>query len=174
VDAAEHYLYYARWMLDKAEDAEDEAGTPAEQAEAEAAVEQWSLEVSRAEANLLSAESQLEAMLDAPDEAAVDAAEAQFKAAKEVVAEAQKQLDAATITAPFDGVVATVYVEEGDSILSPTTIIHLIDLTSMELEVEVDEIDIAEVKPRQRAIIEVDALPALQLDGAVTSFSLLP
>ena len=37
-----------------------------------------------------------------------------------------------------------------------------------------DEIDIAEVKPGQRAIIELDALPALQLEGKVISISVLP
>jgi len=89
------------------------------------------------------------------------------------VEQAQKQLDEATITAPFDGVVASVDADEGDSVSATMTIINLIDLTSMELEVEVDEIDIAEVKPGQRAIIEVDALPALQLEGEVTSISLL-
>ena len=89
------------------------------------------------------------------------------------VEQAQKQLDEATITAPFDGVVASVDADEGDSVSATMTIINLIDLTSMELEVEVDEIDIAEVKPGQRAIIEVDALPALQLEGEVASISLL-
>jgi RND family efflux transporter MFP subunit len=120
-------------------------------------------------------------MEDAPDEAAVEAAESQLKAAELqlkaaelAVTETQKQLDEAVITAPFDGEVASVHAEEGD-IYSPTgmPVIHLIDLTSMELEVEVDEIDVAEVKPGQRAIIEVDALPALQLEGEVASISLL-
>jgi len=190
VEAAEEALYYALWMLDQAEDAEDEAeealyqarqgGDPDEIAaaeaalqEAEALVRQWTAEVSRAKANLVAAEAQLDAMEDAPDEDAVAAAEAQLEAAEQAVAEAQKQLDEATISAPFDGVVVSVDAEEGDIILSTVTIIHLIDPSSMELEVEVDEIDIAEVKPGQRAIIEVDALPALQLEGEVASISLL-
>jgi len=92
---------------------------------------------------------------------------------QQALEQAQKQLDEATITAPFNGVVASVDAEEGDSVSAMMTIINLIDLTSMELEVEVDEIDIAEVKLGQRAIIEVDALPALQLEGEVVSISLL-
>ena len=88
--------------------------------------------------------------------------------------EANDELEKAVIIAPFDGVVASVGAEEGDTVLTTTTIVHLIDLTTMELKAEVDEIDIAEVKPGQRAIIEVDALPALQLDGEVISISLLP
>jgi HlyD family secretion protein len=101
-------------------------------------------------------------------------AELQIKAAEQSIAEAQKQLDWATITAPFDGTITSVNIDEGDTVLTTEIIVHLIDLTSMEMNVEVDEIDIAEARPGQKAITEVDALPALQLEGEVTSISLLP
>ena len=174
VDAAEDYLYYALWMLDKAEEEEPVNGFVPNEA-------QWEAEVSRAHASLLAAEAQLEAMEDAPDEGAVEAAESQLKAAnlqleaaELAVTEAQKQLDEAIITAPFDGEITSVNAEEGD-IFSPTgmPVIHLIDPTIMEIEVEIDEIDIAEVKSEQKAIIEVDALPDLLLEGEVTSISTL-
>ncbi|HUV56640.1 MAG TPA: efflux RND transporter periplasmic adaptor subunit [Dehalococcoidales bacterium] len=125
-----------------------------------------------------------EAYLDAA-ELQFKAAESQFKAAEsqlemagQVVAEAQRQLDEATITAPFNGLVASVYAKAGDIVPSPTmspmAIIHLIDPATMELEAEVDEIDIADVEPGQRAIIEVDALPDVQFEGVVVSISPLP
>ena len=88
--------------------------------------------------------------------------------ARQSLAQARKQLDEATITAPFGGVVASVDVDEGDSILATTTIIHLVDLTRLELEVEVDEIDIPGVKMGQRAFINIDALPGVELEGKVT------
>ena len=92
--------------------------------------------------------------------------------------EANNDLEEAVIFAPFDGMIASVDVEVGDVIPPPTltltTVIHLVDLGTMELTAEVDEVDIAVVKPGQKAIIEVDALPALQLDAVVTSISLLP
>ena len=95
--------------------------------------------------------------------------------AQQSLEQAQKQLDEATLTAPFDGVVASVYADEGDVIPPPTmaskVIIHLIDLTTMELNVEVDEIDIPGVEVGQRVIIEVDALPDLPLEGKVTYIS---
>ena len=98
--------------------------------------------------------------------------------AQNSVEQAQKNLDEATITAPFDGVVATVYVDEGDVIpsptLAPTTIIYLVDMTSMELEVEVDEIDMPGVKLGQRAIIDVDALPGVLFEGKVTAIYPVP
>jgi HlyD family secretion protein len=71
-----------------------------------------------------------------------------------------------------------VYVEEGDIVPNPSmsqvAIVHLIDLTSMELSVDLDEIDVPGVALDQRAIISVDALPELQLEGKVTHISPLP
>jgi len=107
-------------------------------------------------------------------ELAMEKAQLAKEKAQLALDEANDELEKAVIIAPFDGVVASVGAEEGDTVLTTTTIIHLIDLTSMELKAEVDEIDVAEVKPGQRVIIEVDALPALQLDGEVISISLLP
>jgi len=160
VDAAEDYLEDAQWELDQATDAWW--------------IEYWTAEVYRAQANLLAAEAQLDAMLFDPDDDEIEILEMQVDAAEQALAEAQKQLDEATITAPFDGLVASVYVEEEDIISAAMPILHLIDLTSIELDAEVDEIDIPDVKLGQSVIIEVDALPALQLEGKVISIALLP
>lgn len=189
VEAAEAYQDYVIWMIYRSEDALDDAnealdlaiigGDPETIASAEAlvaaaetAVGQWYVEVNYAEGALLSAEMQLEAVLDGPDDGAVAAAEAQLAAAGLAVAETEKQLEEATIRAPFNGLVARIYAEEGD-IISMPTIIQLIDPTSMELEVEVDEIDVADVVLGQLVIIEVDALPDVEIDGEVTAVSLL-
>jgi len=134
------------------------------------------LEFEIAEAQFAAAGLQLEVAESQLDlvEPQLEAADLQLEAAEQALEEAQKQLDGATITAPFDGAVASVYVDEGDTVSMATPIIHLIDLSSIELKAEVDEIDIAEVKPGQRAIIEVDALPTLELEGKVSSISLMP
>ncbi|MEE8413308.1 MAG: efflux RND transporter periplasmic adaptor subunit [Dehalococcoidales bacterium] len=87
---------------------------------------------------------------------------------------ARNQLDKATITLPFDGAIASVYVDEGDTILATTSIVHLIEPGRMELKVQVDEIDIPEMKLGQKAIIDVDALPDLLLEGKISFISLLP
>jgi HlyD family secretion protein len=88
---------------------------------------------------------------------------------------ANDDLKKAVMVAPFDGVIATVDIKEGDSLsavdYATRTIIELVDPAKMELNAEVDEIDIPSVKLGQRAIISVDALPDLQLEGEVTSVS---
>jgi len=88
---------------------------------------------------------------------------------------AKEDVEKTVLVAPCGGIAATVDVKEGDIIPSPTmapkTVIHLIDLSTMELKAEVDEIDIPGVKPGQRAIMEVDALPDFMLEGKVTFIS---
>ena len=101
-------------------------------------------------------------------------AQQSLQLAQQSLVHAQKQLNEATITAPFDGVIARVGADEDDTVSVTTIIVHLIDLDSMELKAQVDEIDITQVKLGQKAIIEVDALPALLLEGKVSSINLLP
>lgn len=141
-------------------------------------IREWQMEVYRAEASLDEAEDRLDDMLSAADEDEIEILEMEVDAAEQAVKEAEGELEIETITAPFDGVVTSINVEEGDVIrnssMSQVTIVNLIDLTSLELEIAIDEIDILGVKLNQRGIIEVDALPELQLEGKITYISLLP
>ena len=138
-----------------------------------------------AQARLTAAEAKLDAMINSYDteevaikkmevalaEESLELARQSLEQIQQSLEQARKNLDKATLTAPFDGVIASVDADEGDIILATTKIIHLIDPTSMELRIEVDEIDIPVVAPNQRVIIDIDALPALQLEGRVISIS---
>ncbi|MFC1967654.1 efflux RND transporter periplasmic adaptor subunit, partial [Chloroflexota bacterium] len=89
--------------------------------------------------------------------------------------QARRQLKDATITAPFDGVIAAVNVKEGDRLTSPAaTAIHLVDAGNLELIAEVDEIDMPEVRLGQEAIITVDALSGVTFPGKVASIHPVP
>jgi len=106
------------------------------------------------------------------------AAELEMKKAQLALDNAKSNLEKAVIVAPFDGVIATANVKEGDKLSSmdyaTKTIFELIDPTTMELNAKVDEIDIPDVRLNQKAIISVDALPELHLEGKVTAISTLP
>lgn len=98
--------------------------------------------------------------------------------ARQSLADAQRQLDEATVTAPFDGVVAAVLVKEGDIIpspsMAPTTVIQMVNPNVLELVVEVDEIDIPSVKIGQEASVRVEALPATVFKGKVIAVYPVP
>ncbi len=138
-----------------------------------------------AEARLTAAEDRLDAILTGTDSEEVAIKRLQVEAAEQAVglanesltladkslSQAQKQRKDATITAPFGGTIAIVYVDEKDTVSTLNPVTYLIDTSMMELKVDVDEIDIASVKPEQKAIIEVDALPELELEGTVNLIS---
>jgi len=111
-------------------------------------------------------------------QASVAQAEKALELAQKAVNNARKDLDEASIEAPFDGVIANVYVKEGDLVPAPTmapkTIIYMIDPTSMELVVEVDEIDVPELELGQDVIITLDALPGQELSGTVAAIYPVP
>jgi HlyD family secretion protein len=103
------------------------------------------------------------------------AAELTMEKAQVALDLANDDLEKAVMVAPFDGVVAAVNIKEGDSLsamdYATRTIIELIDPAAMELTAEVDEIDIPLVELGQKAVIGVDALPGVPLEGEVTSVS---
>ena len=94
--------------------------------------------------------------------------------ARESLDQARKNLDEATITAPFDGVIASVSAEEGDTVTTVMTIVHMVNTSSMKLTVEVDEIDIPEVALGQETIITFDALPDDEFTGSVVTILPVP
>ncbi|HTY82444.1 MAG TPA: HlyD family secretion protein, partial [Dehalococcoidales bacterium] len=55
-----------------------------------------------------------------------------------------------------------------------TTAVEIIDPSRMELNVNINELDIPNVKAGQKVTITVDALPALKIDGAVSFVGTLP
>jgi len=83
--------------------------------------------------------------------------------------DARDQLEAATIIAPFDGIVAEVNAAVGDEITPNTLIIRLVDTSIVEVDASVDEVDVALIEPGQTAVITLDALPNAVLRGEVTT-----
>lgn len=187
---AEAALATAKYNLDKAQEAYTEPAISRARSAVRAAenyrdyakarvesanvnIEKWTNELYQAEIELAKARQELERMMAGGDAEEVALAKLEVEAIGQSVAEAEKHLDRATLTAPFDGIVAGVYIDEGDTVAPGAPIIHLIDPTGMELEAEVDEIDIPRVRVGQKAIISVDALPELQFEGRVSYISLI-
>jgi len=111
-------------------------------------------------------------------EQSVMQAEQAVDLARQNLADTQRQLDEATIIAPFEGVVAAVLAEEGDIIPSPSmaprTIVQMINPDYLELVIEIDEIDIPLVELEQKAAVSLDALPDKEFTGIVTAVYPVP
>ena len=98
--------------------------------------------------------------------AQVSAAIAQTQAALEL---AKISRERAEIRAPFDGLVSIVSIDPGDSstvVGGPA--IKLVDVSTLHLDVQISDIDIAQVKEGQKADVRADALPETVFSGRVT------
>ncbi|MFC1915813.1 efflux RND transporter periplasmic adaptor subunit, partial [Chloroflexota bacterium] len=173
---AQSRLNAAKDMLEAMQSGRDTEETAIKKKQVEAA----ELSVAQAQKNLdeLTEDIALNELQIEAAKASVEQARESVELARESLEQSQKTLDEAIITAPIDGVVASISAEEGDIIPSPSAapkpVIHLIDPGRMELVVEVDEIDIPGVKLGQEALITLDALPNLELTGVVTKILPVP
>ncbi len=176
-------VIYAQARLDAVEavlDAKRNAHDTEEVAIAKLQLEAIEMAEAQAQKNLdeLSEDIAIKELQVEAAKAAVVQAKQSVALSRQALEQAEKDLKEAVIMAPFDGIVASVTAEEGDMIPSPTMapkqIMRLIDPTSLELVVEVDEIDIPDVAVGQEVIITLDALPDREFDGVVATIYPLP
>ncbi|HKT49110.1 MAG TPA: efflux RND transporter periplasmic adaptor subunit [Candidatus Angelobacter sp.] len=99
----------------------------------------------------------------------------QTRAADARISVAQQDVDNCTVRSPFDGKVVSKDAQRGE-IVSPisagggftrTGIATVVDMTSLEVEVDVNESYIARVKSGQKAISTLDAYPDWQIPSTV-------
>jgi HlyD family secretion protein len=105
-------------------------------------------------------------------------AEAQSRAARAQVALVEDELARATLTSPIDGVVLTRAVEPGKAVAAalqtPVLFTIAADLRHMELQLAVDEADVAQVKAGLEAEFTVDAWPRRAFLATVTKVHMSP
>jgi len=114
--------------------------------------------------------------------AAVDSLEARIRASQEQVRVAERQialdrtnLDSTVIRAPFDGVVISKDAQPGEMVspvsagggFTRTGIGTIVDMTSLEIEVDVNESYINRVRPEQKVTAVLDAYPEWQIPARV-------
>jgi HlyD family secretion protein len=124
-----------------------------------------------AEAAVAQARSQLSSLADGASEEDLTMAEVAVDQARASLELAQLQLEGATITAPFDGVVAFLGAEVNEQAAPGSPMIVLIDPSGFHVEVSVDEIDVGQVELEQEARITLDAYPDEELQGRVEYIS---
>jgi len=100
-------------------------------------------------------------------QATAEVARAQF-----AVANGKVLLSYATLTAPIDGVIASVSTQEGETVaagFNAPTFVTIIDLERLQVDAYVDEVDIGKVRPGQAAVFTVDTFPGREFQGRVSA-----
>ena len=109
-------------------------------------------------------------------QANLKAAQASVAQARANVSTSQTSLAKATIYSPVNGVVLSRQIEPGQTVAAQFNVATLFtiaeDLTSMKLDVKVDEADVGEVQVGDQATFTVDAYPGRTFLGQVTRIDL--
>ncbi len=130
----------------------------------------------RAEEKLLVAQAQWETAHKGLEVVNTNFEEEQKKAAPEIaqakaaLVSAETRLSYAVITAPISGVIGSVATQEGETVaagLNAPTFVTIVDLSRLQVEAHVDEVDIGKVQVGQDAVFVVDAYPAKEFQGSV-------
>ena len=107
---------------------------------------------------------------------AVESADDNLENAENKLSNTQDNVDDYTITAPISGTVITKNAKVGDKISKSssgtTTMAVIYDLSTMTLEMSVDELDVSSIKVGQSVEIMADAVEGETFTGTVTNVSL--
>ena len=122
--------------------------------------------VSTRKSTLKQSKSSIEQAQEALD-TAKSSANKSIKEAKKQVTQAQESLDKCEVTAPMDGIVTSISVQEGDT-YSGGTILQIEDVSGYTISTSVDEYDISNVKVGQKVIVLTEATDEDELEGEVT------
>ncbi len=149
--------------------------------EAEARQRQMELDFKKAELNLLRSKEKLESQ-KIIDEANFSKVELKVKQAEMQLKEVQEMFESLTLTAPISGMVVLqqIYgmngrekVKVGSTPYRGMDLVHIPDLSVMQVKTQVNEIDIGPVKVGQQVIITLDALEGPTFYGKVTRVATL-
>jgi RND family efflux transporter MFP subunit len=158
----------------------DDADFQAQVAAARAAEAQVTVQIAQAKRDLHRAEQlrgeKLNSEADLEDaQTKVDALNAQLASTKAQTQVAEAALENTRVRAPFDGTVLRKDAEVGEIVapssagggLTRTAIVTMADLTTLEVEVDVNEAYIAQIRGAQPARITLDAYPDTSFSGRV-------
>jgi HlyD family secretion protein len=131
--------------------------------------------VNQANRALEQAQRDLEELLEGPDALDVQAVQLEIEAAALALEETRSALKDATLTAPFDGTVATLDVDVGDTVAPGQPVLVLATLDRLQaVTKDLTELDVVRVKVGQEVAVSVDALKEEEFAGVVSEIALQP
>lgn len=126
-------------------------------------------EIAAAEATLAQAEAALDQLLRGPSDAQIAAAEVQVEQARIALQRAQNNLEKAALTAPFAGVITAVNINQGEQ--TSGILIQIVDTNSLEVVLDVDEVDIGSISLGQPATITLESWPNEEIQAEVIAIA---
>lgn len=126
-------------------------------------------EIAQAEATLAQAEANLDKLLRGAEQSQIVQLETAVEQARISLQRAEHDLAEATLVAPFAGVVTAVHVQPGEQ--ANGVLVELVDPSSLEVLLAVDEVDIGKLNEGQPATITLETWPDEEIEGEVVSIA---
>ena len=133
-------------------------------------------ELAAARSTLANAQSSLAELQQGASAAEIASQQASVDKAQLSLEQAQSNLNNAVLTAPTDGIVLIINIEPGERVLNDATdaALTIANTSTYLLKMEVDELDIGQVRQGQHATVALDAFAEQTFDGAVTDIAPSP
>lgn len=133
-------------------------------------------QLASAQSQILQAESGLQKLLDGPSEADIIIAESAVESAQISLEDRQRVLERARLYSSIDGTITAINIKEGEPVieLNSQPAMSLADLSAFKLEIEIDEIDINRIAVGQPVIITLDSMPDEEYTGYVDKVGVAP
>ena len=110
----------------------------------------------------------LEEIRSGADPLVVSLREGDVAAARSALDAVHQQLAESVITAPWDGIVTNVRIEEGEEVSLGVAAITMVDPSVVQVAGTIDEIDVLFVRLGAQTSVSMDAFPGQALSGTVT------
>jgi HlyD family secretion protein len=141
----------------------------AAQANLATVIEEKTPQIANARAQLAQAEANLSKLVDGASNEQLAATEAQVEQARIALENARARLDDSTLVAPFDGIVTAVHVSPGE--WATGRAVDLVDPGSLEVVLDMDEVDIGSIAMGQPSVITLETWPDQEFAGKVTAIA---
>ncbi|MCA9930699.1 MAG: efflux RND transporter periplasmic adaptor subunit [Anaerolineales bacterium] len=126
-------------------------------------------EIAAAAATLAQKQAVLADLMDGATNLQIATAEAQAEQARISLQAAQQDLEDAMLTAPFAGTITAVHISSGEQ--TGGIAIEMVDPTSLEVVLDVDEVDVGEIVVGQTAVVTLETWPDVDIDATVASIA---
>ncbi len=128
--------------------------------------------IAKAEADLALAQAQLEIAQKNYDDILAGPTAQQYAAAQARLAAAQAGVDMGYIIAPFNGTLTDLYPNEGDLVTIGSSAAQVDNLNTVQVVVEVSEVDVNRVQVGQPASVILDAVQDITYEGEVVAVAM--
>ncbi len=100
--------------------------------------------------------------------AQLDTARAKYESARAQVAKARESADDYRVSAPWDGIVSKVLVQDGDYVAPRTPLVEMFDPESLVVRFAVPEVSATEIRTGMKALVQLDAHGGKSFEGSVS------